>query len=411
VFAYNAHLSYAAPYSQASQDHRAAVLAGFLGWTLDAFDFFLVVFCLTAIGKEFQKSDAAVAFSITLTLAFRPVGAFLFGLMADRYGRRIPLMIDLVFYSVVEVLTGLAPDFTTFLVLRALFGIGMGGEWGVGASLAMEKAPPRQRGLLSGLLQQGYAAGYLLAAVCYFFLFERWGWRPLFFLGGLPALLALYVRVRVKESEVWEKSKRDNWSQIGRSIASHWKLFLYLTALMMMMNFSSHGTQDMYPTFLQRQWGFDPQRRSLITAISMLGAICGGTLMGLASDRIGRRRALIVSLVLAALMVPLWAWAPTVPLLIAGAFLIQFFVQGAWGVIPAHLTELSPDDIRGFLPGFAYQCGVLLAGSVATIEALMAKRFSYANAMAMTAVVVFAGAAIATACGRERKGIRFGGSE
>jgi SHS family lactate transporter-like MFS transporter len=387
------------------------VLAGFLGWTLDAFDFFLVVFCLTAIGKEFQKSDAAMAFSITLTLAFRPVGAFVFGLLADRYGRRVPLMINLVFYSVVEVLTGLAPDFTTFLVLRALFGIGMGGEWGVGASLAMEKAPPRLRGLLSGLLQQGYAAGYLLAAVCYFFLFERWGWRPLFFLGGLPALLALYVRVRVKESEVWEKSKRDNWSQIGRSIASHWKLFLYLTALMMMMNFSSHGTQDMYPTFLQRQWGFDPQKRSLITAISMIGAICGGTLMGLVSDRIGRRRALILSLVVAAMMVPLWAWAPTVPLLIAGAFLIQFFVQGAWGVIPAHLTELSPDDIRGFLPGFAYQCGVLLAGSVATIEALMAKRFSYANAMAITAVVVFAGAAIVAACGHERKGIRFDGSE
>jgi SHS family lactate transporter-like MFS transporter len=404
-------LSQAASKLQASQDHRAAVLAGFLGWTLDAFDFFLVVFCLTAIGKEFQKSDAAVAFSITLTLAFRPVGAFLFGLMADRYGRRIPLMIDLVFYSVVEVLTGLAPNFTTFLVLRALFGIGMGGEWGVGASLAMEKAPPRLRGLLSGLLQQGYAAGYLLAAVCYFFLFERWGWRPLFFLGGLPALLALYVRVRVKESEVWEKSKRDNWSQIGRSIASHWKLFLYLTVLMMMMNFSSHGTQDMYPTFLQRQWGFDPQKRSLITAISMLGAICGGTLMGLVSDRIGRRRALILSLVVAGMMVPLWAWAPTVPLLIAGAFLIQFFVQGAWGVIPAHLTELSPDDIRGFLPGFAYQCGVLLAGSVATIEALMAGRFSYANAMAITAVVVFAGAAIMAACGHERKGIRFGGSE
>jgi SHS family lactate transporter-like MFS transporter len=182
-------------------------------------------------------------------------------------------------------------------------------------------------------------------------------------------------------------------------------------ALMMMMNFSSHGTQDMYPTFLQRQWGFDPQNRSLITAISMLGAICGGTLMGLVSDRIGRRRALILSLVVAGMMVPLWAWAPTVPLLIAGAFLIQFFVQGAWGVIPAHLTELSPDDIRGFLPGFAYQCGVLLAGSVATIEALMAKRFSYANAMAITAVVVFAGAAIMAACGHERKGIQFGGSE
>jgi MFS transporter, SHS family, lactate transporter len=392
-----------------TKDHRAALLAGFLGWTLDAFDFFLVVFCLTAIGKEFHKSDAQVALSITLTLAFRPAGAFLFGLLADRYGRRLPLMIDLVFYSLCEVASGLAPDFTTFLVLRALFGIGMGGEWGVGASLAMEKVPPRLRGLLSGLLQQGYAMGYLLAAVCYFFLFERWGWRPMFFLGGLPALLALFVRFRVKESEVWEKSRRDNWGQIGRSIAGHWKLFLYLTAFIAMMSFSSHGTQDMYPTFLQRQWGFDPKKRSLITAISMVGALCGGTLMGLVSDRIGRKRALILSLFCAMAMVPLWAFAPTMGLLIAGAFLMQFFVQGAWGVVPAHLTELSPDDIRGFLPGFAYQCGVLISASVAYIEAVMAHRFTYSIAMAITAVLVFGGAALATALGPERKGIHFAG--
>ena len=200
--------------------------AGFLGWTLDAFDFFLVTLCLTAIGKEFHKSDSAIALSITATLAFRPVGAFLFGLLADRYGRRLPLMIDLVFYSVCEVLTGLAPNYTTFLMLRALFGIGMGGEWGVGASLAMEKVPPRLRGVLSGLLQEGYAAGNLLAAIAYFFLFQRWGWRPLFFLGGLPALLALFVRFRVKESEVWKKSREESWSGLGRAIASHWKLFL-----------------------------------------------------------------------------------------------------------------------------------------------------------------------------------------
>ena len=399
----------APPYTP--RDHRAAVFAGFLGWTLDAFDFFLVVFCLTSIGKEFHRTDAEIAFSLTLTLAFRPVGAFLFGLLADRYGRRLPLMIDLVFYSVIEILTGLAPNFTVFLILRALFGIGMGGEWGVGASLAMEKVPPRLRGFLSGLLQQGYAAGYLLAAICFFFLFERWGWRPLFFLGGLPALLALYVRFHVKESEVWQKTKRENWSQLGRSIASHWKLFLYITLLMMMMNFCSHGTQDMYPTFLQRQWGFAPKQRSLITAVSMIGAIVGGTLVGLLSDRIGRRRALILSLLLGILVVPLWAWAPSVGLLVTGAFLIQFFVQGAWGVIPAHLSELSPNDIRGFLPGFAYQCGVLLASSVAYIEALLAHRFSYSAAMASTAAIVFAGAALAAALGHERKGIRFGESE
>ena len=216
-------------------DHRAAVAAGFLGWTLDAFDFFLVVMTLTAIAREFHRSDQAVALSITLTLAFRPVGAFIFGLLADRYGRRVPLMADLVFYSVVEVLSGLAPTFTSFLVLRALFGIGMGGEWGVGASLVMEKVPPRLRGVLSGLLQQGYAVGYLLAALSFFVVFPRWGWRPLFFIGGLPALLALFVRYRVKESEVWQRSRAESWSGLGRALVRHWRLFLYLVLLMAMM--------------------------------------------------------------------------------------------------------------------------------------------------------------------------------
>jgi SHS family lactate transporter-like MFS transporter len=388
--------------------HGPAVLAGFLGWTLDAFDFFLVVLSLTAIAKEFHRSDAEIALSITLTLVFRPVGAFIFGLMADRYGRRLPLMIDLVFYSAVEVATGFAHSFSTFLVLRALFGIGMGGEWGVGASLAMEKVPPRLRGFLSGMLQQGYALGYLLAAGCFYFVFPRWGWRPMFFIGGLPALLGVFVRFRVKESEVWEKTRHTNWSSLGRAICSHWKLFLYLTLLMMMMNFTSHGTQDMFPTFLQRQWGMRPTERAVITATSMVGAILGGTLFGSLSDRLGRRRAMITALVSAIACVPLWAYAPSLTLLVLGAFLIQFMVQGAWGIIPAHLSELSPDSVRGFLPGFAYQCGVLLAGSVAYVEATLAEHTSYANAMALTAFVVFTLAAVVVALGREQKGIRFG---
>jgi SHS family lactate transporter-like MFS transporter len=378
---------------------------------LDAFDFFLVTLCLTAIGKEFHKSDSAIALSITATLAFRPVGAFLFGLLADRYGRRLPLMIDLLFFSVCEVLTGLAPNYTTFLVLRALFGIGMGGEWGVGASLAMEKVPARLRGVLSGLLQQGYAAGNLLAAIAFFFLFQRWGWRPLFFLGGVPALLALFVRFRVKESEVWQKTREKTWGGLGRAIVSHWKLFLYLTFLMTMMNFVSHGTQDMYPTFLERQWHFGPSERSVITGISMIGAIIGSLVMGRLSDRYGRRRAMIGALLGGICMVPLWAYAPSTALLILGAFLIQFMVQGSWGIIPAHLSELSPDSVRGFLPGFAYQCGVLVASSVVYIEAVFAKTMSYATAMALTAVTVFALAAIATALGKERKGQVFGAGE
>jgi MFS transporter, SHS family, lactate transporter len=388
-------------------DHWAALTASFLGWTLDAFDFFLVAFCLTAIGRDFHQPDKAVALSITLTLAFRPVGAFIFGLIADRYGRRLPLMIDLVFYSAVEVATGFSPNFTTFLILRALFGIGMGGEWGVGASLAMEKVPSKWRGVLSGFLQQGYALGNLLAAVCYLLLFERLGWRPLFFLGGLPALLALFVRFRVKESEVWEKSKQESWRHLGNSIKKHWKLFVYLTLLMTAMNFSSHGTQDMYPTFLQRFWKFGPVERSAISAISMVGALIGGVVIGWLSDRIGRRRAMIFSLLAGILVVPLWAYAPQLTLLVIGAFLMQFCVQGAWGVIPAHLSELSPNEIRGFMPGFAYQCGVLLAGSVGYLEAVLAEHVSYATAMALTAASVFACAALIAGFGRERKGVEF----
>src|SRR5215470_1428407 len=313
-----------------AEGHRAALIAGFLGWTLDAFDFFLVGLSLTAIAAEFHKTDADIALSITLTLGFRPVGAFIFGLLADRYGRRLPLIIDLFFYSVIEVLSGLAPNYVSFMTLRALFGIGMGGEWGVGASLAMEKVPPRLRGVLSGFLQQGYATGYLLAALCFYFLFGRLGWRPLFFIGGLPALLALFVRMRVKESEVWEKTKHATWGDLGRAIAKNWKIFLYIVVLMTGMNLASHGTQDMYPTFLERQWGFDVRSRAGITAVSMVGAIIGGTLVGWISDKVGRRRAMIGALLVATAIVPLWAFAPSLPLLVLGAFCLQFVVQGAW---------------------------------------------------------------------------------
>ncbi len=384
-----------------------ALTAGFLGWTLDAFDFFLVVFCLTAIGREFHQSDKAVAISLTLTLAFRPIGALIFGLMADRYGRRLPLMLDLIFYSIVEVATGFAPNFTWFLVLRALFGVGMGGEWGVGASLAMEQVPPRWRGVLSGLLQQGYALGNLLAAMAYLFLFPRWGWRPMFFLGGVPALLALFVRFRVPESQVWEKSKSESWSQLGTAVGRNWKLFVYLTVLMMGMNLASHGTQDMYPTFLQRFWKLDAAHRSLVSAISMLGAIAGGVLIGLFSDRWGRKRALVVAFIAAIASTPLWAYSPSFGFLVLGAIVMQFFVQGAWGVIPAHLSELSPNEVRGFLPGFSYQCGVLLAASIGYLQALFAESMSYATAMAATAATVFAFSAVVAGLGKERRGREF----
>src|SRR5581483_3669913 len=255
-----------------------------------------------------------------------------------------------------------------FIILRALFGIGMGGEWGVGASLAMEKAPAARRGIFSGFLQEGYALGNLLA---------------------------LYVRSHVKESEVWEKSRHTNWGDYGRNIAANWKLFLYLVFLMAMMNFVSHGTQDMYPTFLQRDWHVTPERKAIITAIGNVGAIVGGILFGHFSDRIGRRKSIVIALVLAIVMIPLWAYAPSIPLLMVGAFAMQFMVQGAWGVIPAHINELAPNSVRGFFPGFAYQCGVMIAGTVTAIEPMIARHTSYANAMAVTAVSVFTLGAIA----------------
>jgi MFS transporter, SHS family, lactate transporter len=394
--------------SSGSSDHRHAVFASFLGWTLDAFDFFLVVFTLTDIGKDFSVSRADMAFAVSMTLYMRPVGAFIFGLLADRYGRRLPLMVDLVFFSVVEVLSGLAPNYWTFLILRALFGIGMGGEWGVGASLAMEKAPRHQRGILSGFLQEGYATGYLLAACCYLFVFPHFGWRPMFFIGGLPALLAIYVRVGVKESEVWERTKQAKWGNLFGAIAAHWKLFLYIFAMMTLMNFVSHGTQDMYPTFLKDYRGFTAQQASYVAIIYNLGAIIGGIVIGRWSDRVGRRKAMVVSLVLAIVVIPLWAFSPSTALLVMGAFMLQFFVQGAWGVVPAHINELAPDTVRGFLPGFAYQCGVAVAGNIAYIQAVFADRFSFAWTMALTAVTVFALAAVIVGMGREKHATEFG---
>jgi SHS family lactate transporter-like MFS transporter len=398
------------PQQSASQGgHGAAVVAGFCGWLLDAFDFFLVTFCLTAIARDFHKSDAQIALVITMTLAFRPVGGFVFGILADRYGRRRPLMVNIGFFAVAEVLTGLAPSYTVLLVVRALFGVVMGGQWGVGASLVMEKAPAGRRGMLSGLLQEGYAAGNVLAALSFFFLYGRFGWRPLFFLGSIPALLLVWlIRFRVKESEVWERSKSQSWGEHAREVFSHWKLFLYLLAFMTMMLFASHGTQDMYPTFLQRQWHYSPMRRSAITAFSGVGAIIGGIVVGHLSDRWGRRRAMITAFILGIVLIPLWAFAPNQILLVAGAFLMQFMVQGAWGVIPAHLAELSPNSVRAFLPGFAYQSAGVLASSVVYIEAVYAQKTSYATAMALTALSVFVLAAIMAALGRERRGHHFG---
>jgi SHS family lactate transporter-like MFS transporter len=385
-----------------------AVAAGFLGWTLDAFDFFLVVIALPQIAADFQVETTVIASSLTLTLMFRPLGALIFGLMADRYGRRIPMMVNLVFFSAAEVATAFAPNLITFKILRALFGIGMGGEWGVGTSLVMEKVPAKWRGVLSGFLQEGYAVGYLLAAVAAYFMLDRFGWRAMFLLGGAPALLALVIRVAIKESDVWQKTKAEDWSQLVCGIASHWKLWVYLTFLMAMMNFSSHGTQDMYPTFMKEFRGLDAKRYSQVVIVMMTGAIFGGITFGLASDRYGRKNMIMLAFLGALAVVPMWAYSSDIGPIVAGAFLMQFMVQGAWGVIPAHLSEQSPDQVRGFLPGFSYQCGNLIAASIAWIQAAMAQKFPFSHVMAGSAVIIFSLGIAAVSLGRERRGIEFG---
>jgi SHS family lactate transporter-like MFS transporter len=393
-----------------SSTHRAnqrnALIAGFLGWTLDAFDFFVLTFVLTDVARDFNRSRADIALALTASLAMRPVGAVIFGLLADRFGRRLPLMLDVIFYSIVEVLSGFAPGFRTFIFLRLLYGIGMGGEWGVGASLAMESVPARWRGVLSGLLQEGYAMGFILAAVAYYTVFPHFGWRALFFIGGLPALLSLFIRAKVREPEAWRESRTD-WRTYWSVAAKHWKRFLYLVLLMTMMNFMSHGTQDLYPTFLQKQRGYAPRATSLITIVAMTGAICGGILFGLYSDRRGRRRAMITAALLGMASIPLWILSPTTGLLVAGAFVMQFMVQGAWGVIPAHINELSPNQLRGFFPGFAYQLGVLLASSITYIEAVLGERFSYTQSMGILAAVVLGVGAVVIFFGPEAKGVGF----
>jgi SHS family lactate transporter-like MFS transporter len=350
-----------------------------------------------------------MALTAWVTLALRPVGAFLFGAISDRYGRRIPMMVNLCFFAAVELATGFTHNFVTFLVLRALFGTVMGGQWGVGVSLAMEKVPTRYRGVLSGLLQQGYAIGFLLAAAAYYVIAPTHGWRPLFYLGSLPALaLALFVGLRVKESEAWLKNHQTTFGGLGRAVVSHWKLLLYFIVFMMAMHMSSHGTQDLYPTFLEKDWGIAGKERAVLTAISMVGAILGGLSVGWISDRIGRRWSMIGAIVGALVVIPLWAFAHTLPMLVLGAVLIQFFVQGAWGVVPAHVAELSPDSVRGTLPGLGNQIGVFIAGGLPYLEASTARHRSYAVAMAGWAAAVFCLAALMTLVGSERKAVHFG---
>jgi SHS family lactate transporter-like MFS transporter len=399
-------------------DNVRAVTAATIGWAMDAFDYFIVVLVYADIAKDFHVSLAQMAFLTTVTLIMRPVGAALFGLWADRAGRKKVLMVDVAFYSVVGFLCAFAPNYSVLLVLRLLYGIGMGGEWGLGASLAMEKVPPRHRGLISGILQQGYAVGYLLAAVAYLAItnWTTWGWRGLFALSILPALLSLFVRAKVSESETWQETRANaqrNRTTVRQILSSRPVLrrLVYLVLLMTAFNWMSHGTQDVYPTYLKDGLHFSHNTALYIAMLYNVGALIGGTVMGALSERFGRRVIIVVCAILGLPILPLFAASSTLGLVCLGSFLMQIVVQGAWGVIPAHLTELSPAEIRGFYPGVTYQLGNCLAAFNLPIQESLASSHSYTFALTVTMVPVFVAVAVLAAIGKEARGGRLSRGE
>jgi len=392
---------------------RNTFIACFLGWSLDAFDFFILTFCISALATQFQTRVSAVTEAVFITLAFRPVGAFLFGMMADRFGRRVTLMVDIIAYSVFELASAFAPSLKVFIITRALFGIAMGGEWGVGAALAFETLPSEKRGFFSGLLQEGYAVGFLMAALVYGTAFQYVGWRGMFVIGALPAFLVIYIRARVDESPAWlqgrvaKKDAKKVAGGLGKNLLTFLGPFALMTVLMFAFNSFSHGTQDLYPTFLTKGHLLGPRAVMFVAIVANLGALAGGILFGTWSETIGRRRAIVIAALLAIPVIPLWAYSRSVPMLAVGGFLMQFMVQGAWGVIPAHLNELSPPAVRGTFPGFAYQLGNLLSSKNAVLQArLVEGRYggSFPPVLAWTVLLVASLVAAVTWSGRERRG-------
>jgi len=396
---------------------RNTFLASLFGWSLDAFDFFILVFCVSAIGTEFHAPVSGVAAAISVTLAMRPAGAFLFGFVADRYGRRPALLANIFCYSAFELASAFAPSLRSFLVIRALFGVAMGGEWGVGAALAFETLPREGRGFFSGLLQEGYAIGYLLASLSYGILFRFIGWRGMFVLGALPAIPVIYlIATRVEESPAWKQGRvaRDAEMYLGGDILKYLGRilkylgsFLFLVLLMFGFNSFSHGTQDLYPTFLQKNHGFSPGTVGLIAVIYNIGALVGGVVIGAWSEKVGRRRAITVAALLSIPAIPLWAFSHTVVMFAIGGFLMQFMVQGAWGVVPAHLNELSPPAVRATFPGFAYQLGNFAASWNSVFQARAAEQYyggDYARVLMWTVLIVATLIAFVAGAGKEARG-------
>jgi SHS family lactate transporter-like MFS transporter len=404
-------MGFIANFRELTRVQRNTFIACFLGWSLDAFDFFILTFCVSALAAQFQAKVSAITEAIFITLAFRPVGAFLFGMMADRFGRRVTLMVDIILYSVFELSSAFAPSLKIFLITRALFGIAMGGEWGVGAALAFETLPAEKRGFFSGLLQEGYAVGYLMAALVYGTLFNFVGWRGMFVIGALPAFLVIYIRTQVDESPAWLQGQvaKKTETPLGKDILTYIGPFLLMAVLMFAFNSFSHGTQDLYPTFLTKGHGLGPHPVMFVAVCANIGALIGGVLFGTWSERIGRRRAIVLAALLAIPVIPLWAYSHSVPMLALGGFLMQFMVQGAWGVIPAHLNELSPSAVRGTFPGFAYQLGNLLSSKNSVVQARLVERYgSYPPMLAGTVLIVATLVALVAGTGREKKGIDLG---
>ncbi|MGF6539102.1 MFS transporter [Paraburkholderia youngii] len=370
-----------------TREQRNVTIAAYLGWTLDAFDFFLMVFVLKDIAQEFNTDIPSVAVAIMLTLMMRPLGALIFGWLADKYGRRPTLMVNIGCFSLLELLSGLSPNLMTLLVLRALFGIAMGGEWGVGGALTMETVPPKSRGIVSGLLQAGYPSGYLLASIVFGVFYQYIGWRGMFFVGVLPALLVLYIRAHVPESPAFQTLEKKVRPGLVATLKQNVGLSIYAIILMTAFNFFSHGSQDLYPTFLRVQLKFDPHTVSWITIVLNLGAICGGLFFGWASEKIGRKRAIFIAALIALPVLPVWAFSTTPFLLALGAFLMQISVQGAWGVIPVHLNEISPDEIRATFPGLVYQLGNLIASVNGPMQSKIAEMHDNNYALVMAVVI------------------------
>lgn len=389
------------------QSNWMGISTGFLGWSLDAYNFFVVVFLISRLSDQFSVSKAAIVWTLTATLALRPVGAFFFGLFGDRYGRRWSLIANIACFTILQVLCGFAPSYTWFLILRALFGVSMGGEWGVGTSLAMETAPSRWRGLLSGVLQCGYSVGYLFAALAARFILPAWGWRAMFWAGAAPAIVAIYICFKMQEPEAWRLHRAESSGAILGTISGNFKAFIYLVVLMILMMFCSHGTQDLYPDFLESAHHVLPHTVEMIAILYNFGAIIGAIVFGELSQRAGRRIGMDCALGLSLVVIPLWAFGHSLEALTIGAFLMQMGIQGAWGIIPAHLSELAPSKARSLLPGLAYQLGILFAAPTNTFLYLLRDRVGYSWAIGGFELVIIASTIVVISLGRERHGRDF----